>query len=306
MESLLITLVAVAGIAVMLSGASMMLYASSAKTKPIAKTVKRREGLIEDKSDEDNYWERYKAFWWNAVTDAGYSPTAGERMPYIVIGIGFAVFLSIWAILSLPILALFVAFAPGFGIFVVLGNKARSRSVLLESQLGGFLGSVGVGVESGQQPVTAVLNAIKETREPLRKDLSYLAASLENNVPAKEAFGHLRRLTPNPYLKELCGNMMLALADGSDISKSIEVLGKNVRANAKMRGDIKSKTSESRIGSVILLFAVPMGLGLSGTVPNPQEIWSSPLGMLIMAIALGLGIFAARFANKMAKKLESI
>ncbi len=308
MIALALTLSGVFGTLLLLAG----IYFSGGFTSGSApqlrfSTVKQREGLVLDSSDRDSLWGRYQKYWWDQCTNAGYSPTLGEYFGYGVIAASalFGVFSLL--IVGLPILSVFVCALPPFGASVFLGAKGRSRSVLMETQLGAFLSSVGVGVETGAQPVTALLGAIRETSDPLRTELSYLAASLNNNVPAKDALAQLRKITPNKFLKELCSNMILALADGSDVSKSIEILGKNVRVNAKMRGDIKSKTAESRIGSVGMLLCVPLGLALSWSVnDDPKATWNSPVGIVVLLMALGLGGLAAFIANKQSQRLESL
>jgi Flp pilus assembly protein TadB len=273
----------------------------------VAPVVKPKGGLINADNQEESLWVRYNNAWTKVGYGAGQSDTIAPRLGIIMIGVALVTMLLIFALTQIAVLALFVGLVPvGFG-WLMLSNKAAKRSVQIEKQMSSFVTSIYMYIQSGLQPVTAIVQAVDATPDPLKSELVPLVISLKNNENERVAFRKLRDRTSNPELKELCSNISIALAEGSDIGKQLMNLSETVRVKGELRGEIQNELQDPRMTAVIGFLSFFFFFAISWfSQEDAQEVWGTLMGTIILtgaSIAAGAGGF---WAYRIIKKAQDL
>jgi Flp pilus assembly protein TadB len=271
--------------------------------KSLAPRVTNKRGLIQDGDVKDSFVKRYMKAWERAAQGAGMSDGVAANMAAIMMVVSVMTGILIYAVTQVIVISVFVSLAPPAGFWLRLSSKASKRSVLIEKQMSAFVVSIHMYIQSGLQPVTAIMQAVDACPEPLKGELSYLVISLKNNENERTAFRKLRDRTTNPELKELCSNISIALAEGSDIGKQLMNLGETVRAKGELRGKIQNLLQDPRMTSVIGFLSFFVFFTISWfSQEDAQAVWSTLMGSLVLigcsAMAAGGGVWAFRIVKK--------
>jgi Flp pilus assembly protein TadB len=269
----------------------------------VAPIVSAKRGLVKEDSTKDPILVRYKNAWSHAAQGAGMSDAIANNMAVIMFVVSIMTALLVYASTQIIVLAVFVSLAPPAGFWLRLSGKAAKRSVLIEKQMSAFVVSIHMYIQSGLQPVTAIMQAVDACPEPLKGELSYLVISLKNNENERTAFRKLRDRTSNPELKELCSNISIALAEGSDIGRQLMNLGETVRAKGELRGRIQNLLQDPRMTSVIGFLSFFVFFAISWvSQEDAQATWSTLMGSIVLAgcsaAAAAGGIWAFRIVKK--------
>lgn len=269
----------------------------------LAPVVSPKRGLITGNTSDLSLWQKYNLAWQKATMGAGYSDVVARRMGLIVIGMAVVVALIVFGLTQVIVLALFVSLGPAAFLWLRLNGKAAKRSLLIEKQMSSFVVSIHMYIQSGLQPVTAIMQAVDACPNPLQSELTFLVVSLKNNENERTAFRKLRDRTTNPELKELCSNISIALAEGSDIGKQLMNLGETVRAKGELRGKIQNLLQDPRMTSVIGFLSFFIFFGISWfSQENAKATWSTLMGSIVLgacsAMAAAGGVWAFRIVKK--------
>lgn len=273
----------------------------------LAPVVDPKLGLITEGTVKMSLWQRYKMAWTKAGLAAGYTDSISNNLGYIVVAMAFIVASIIFALTQVIVLSVFVSLAPAAFLWLRVTTKASKRSLQIEKQMSSFVVSIHMYIQSGLQPVTAIMQAVEACPQPLQEELTYLVFALKNNENERLAFRKLRDRTTNPELKELCSNISIALAEGSDIGKQLMNLGETVRAKGELRGKIQNLLQDPRMTSVIGFLSFFVFFAISWfSQENAQETWSSLQGSLVLALLSCMAAAGGVWAFRIVKKVQEV
>lgn len=273
----------------------------------VAPVVHPKRGLIKETDKKVSFWARYAYAWKKASQGAGISDSIADKMGLISIISVLITALIVYALTGVIVLSVFVGAAPPAFLWLRLTGKAGKRSVMIEKQMSSFVVSIHMYIQSGLQPVTAIIQAVDATSEPLKSELTYLVIALKNNENERVAFRNLRDRTANPELKELCSNISIALAEGSDIGKQLMNLGETVRAKGELRGTIQNLMQDPRMTAVIGFLSFFLFFAISWfSQENARETWSGFLGSLVLLAASLMAAGGGWWAFRIIKKAASV
>lgn len=273
----------------------------------LAPVVNPKMGLMKEDTEKVSLWVKYNRAWQNAGRGAGYSDVVADNLGKIVIGMAGVVAAFVFALTGVVVLSIFVSLGPAAFVWLRVTSKAAKRSLQIEKQMSSFVVSIHMYIQSGLQPVTAIMQAVDACPEPLKSELTYLVVSLKNNENERVAFRKLRDRTANPELKELCSNISIALAEGSDIGRQLMNLGETVRAKGELRGKIQNLLQDPRMTSVIGFLSFFVFFAISWfSQPNSKETWSSLMGSIVLAVISGMAAAGGVWAFRIVKKAQEV
>lgn len=269
--------------------------------------VRSKEGLLKETDEKVGLWTKWMTAWEKASMGAGNSDIVASKMGIIVIVMSVIVAGITFALTGVIVLSVFVSLGPAAFLWLRLTGKAGKRSVQIEKQMSSFVVSIHMYIQSGLQPVTAILQAVEACPDPLKSELTYLVVALKNNENERTAFRNLRDRTANYELKELCSNISIALSEGSDIGKQLMNLGETVRAKGELRGKIQNLLQDPRMTAVIGFLSFFIFFIISWvSQPDAQAVWSTLLGSIVLAVASGMAAFGGWWAFRIIKKAASV
>ncbi len=276
-------------------------------TERVAPTVTQKQSLVSQNTDERSMLTKFNDLWAGLAFGAGYSEVVAFNLGKILVAICAVVGIAIFGATQIVPLAIFVGVVPmAFG-WLFLTGKGVKRSVKIEKQMSTFVTSIYMYIQSGLQPVTAIMQAVDATPEPLRAELVPLVISLKNNENERVAFRKLRDRTGNGELRELCSNISIALAEGSDIGRQLMNLSEVVRVKGELRAEIQSELQDPRMTSVIGFLSFFLFFGISWfSQEDAKALWSTLMGTILLSVAAGLAALGGFIAFRIIKKAQDV
>ncbi len=259
-------------------------------------TVRVGVGLVVDpaRTRRPSAWTRWLVGWRSAAQGAGFAATAG---PVIVLATVWPALGFVLAVLATgsPQFALFAAVLPLGLAWMWLDGRRQKRALVVEAQLSGFLTSFLMHVESGLEPVSAMLRAAESTPAQLRAVLRPLTDAIAAGVTPADALLELKGSTSNPVIDELCTNVRIAMRAGDGLVQQLAMLADHVRVTAETRSEAARELLSPRVMSMILVCMGPLTyLAIWGGMPEWHARWSADLlGQLALTAAFTLNAVGA-------------
>ena len=217
--------------------------------------------------------------------------------------------LGICLALGLAIFMLAVLVGAGLWPGLLLGALFASSPVLLllrtalvrrgkfENKLPEALDFLTRALRAGHSITVAMGMAANELADPIGSEFGIVFDEIGFGIPFDESMTAMARRVGSPDLDFLVVALLIQRETGGNLTELLEGLAKTVRERIKLKGKVRTLSSEGRF-SAILLGSLPFLLGFILSLLNPgymSVLWQTPQGHNIFRIGgvlLVLGFFA--------------
>lgn len=162
----------------------------------------------------------------------------------------------------------------------VVRFRRKRRTQMLETQMPRAFDCLANSLRTGRSLSTALEDAIQVCVDPLRGELSRLHDALELGTPLTDALDQFEQRVPGDQAGFLVAALKMQAKLGGDVSKSIDIVTKVVRARLEVQGQVKALSAEARMSGLVL-FALPI-FALVGIYMAADDyimtLWTDPLG----------------------------
>ncbi len=174
----------------------------------------------------------------------------------------------------------------------ILNFLRKTRHQKMVNQFADALDIIVRGVKSGL-PLNECIRIIsKESPEPLRKEFTSFADSLQMGTGLDRALNALYKRAPLQEINFFSIVLMIQSKAGGNLSEALGNLSSVIRARKMMREKVKALSSEAK-ASAMIIGALPFAVGTMVFFTTPDyimELFTTETGHVILAGAAGLMI----------------
>lgn len=173
-----------------------------------------------------------------------------------------------------------------------LENMKNRRTKKLNSQLPEALSIISNGLRAGYSIVQAMTVASKELQEPISQEFDKVIRDNSLGKPLEDALVDMANKVEDEDLGMFVTAMLIQRQVGGNLSEILESISRTIRERVKIRGEIKTLTSQSRFSAVVISI-MPIGLAVAIAMLNPAYIKilvESPIGVAMVVGAVILDI----------------
>lgn len=228
------------------------------------------------------------------------------RRQLVSLVIGIAVGLLLWSVTGWPIL---IAVAPlaAIGIPYLLGNAGEQKNIerleALETWTRGLSGLTIGGATSLEQTVLA---SVGSSPEPIRKEVSTLAARLNARWPTRTALRKLADDLADPTADLVVAHLLLAeRVRGAGLANALNDLAEIIFEEVKMRRAIEADRAKPRMSARIITI---MTVGILVLVPFLGEFvkpYQSTVGQVTLAVWVAIDVVLLLWLKRITKGSET-
>ena len=188
--------------------------------------------------------------------------------------------------LLLPVLGVAIASTP----FLWLSRQANQRSQAFGDKLPEALDYISRAMRAGHSLTSAIGMVGKEFPDPLGHEFNTVFNEISFGIPFNDAIGQLAERLQSSDLNFFVISLMIQHETGGNLTELLDGLAKTIRDRVKLRGKVRTLSSEGRISGVVL-GSMPFALAGILKLINPGYIsvlWTTPQGQTLIIIGGGL------------------
>ncbi|MSQ15515.1 MAG: secretion system protein [Dehalococcoidia bacterium] len=218
---------------------------------------------------------------------------------------GFLAGITNALIVGMPILFVIVfAFvgykAPNF----YVGRREAGRLNKFNDQLPDSVTLMANALRSGNSVLQAMELVSREAQPPTNDEFRRVVTETSLGIPAEDALNNLVRRMPSGDLDLLVTSMAVQREVGGNLAQLLESIGGTIRERVKMKGEIKTKTSQV-MGSAYIMTGLPVIIGfvlflLNGDFMRPMFSGC----FIVMPICAAMLLFGGFMAMKSIVAIE--
>ncbi len=207
----------------------------------------------------------------------------------VVIVLGLLYQVNPWVLL---LLATAIAGTPVLWLF----RQANQRRQAFENKFPETLDYISRAMRAGHSLTSAIDMVGKEFTAPIGHEFKTVSDETAFGIPFKDAVGRLADRVKSNDLNIFVISLMIQHETGGNLTELLDGLAKTIRERIKLRGKIRTLSSEGRL-SAWVLGSMPFALTGILTLINFEYIsvlWTTPRGQTLILIGGGLmtaGIF---------------
>lgn len=180
-------------------------------------------------------------------------------------------------------------------IFIESIRKKRAKQ--LNSQLPQALSLLSNGLRAGFSFPQAMAVVSREMEAPIADEFSKVLRDNSYGKNMNEALEDLAKRTDDEDLDIFITTLLIQMQVGGDLSEILDTISGTIRERVKLKGDVHTLTSQSRMSAVIIGI-MPIAIAGAIFMLNPEYIgtlFSDPLGLMMLgtsAVMMMIGIIA--------------
>jgi len=189
-----------------------------------------------------------------------------------------------------PLLLLVLAVAITGTPVLWLLRQANQRRKAFEDKLPEVLDHLSRALRAGQSLTSAMGSVAREFPDPIGTEFKTVFDEISFGISFKDAIGQLAERVQSNDLNFFVISLMIQHETGGNLTELLDGLAKTIRERFKLRGKIRTLSSEGRI-SALVLGSMPFALIGILMLINPGYIsllWTTPQGRTLLLIAGGL------------------
>jgi len=203
--------------------------------------------------------------------------------------------LGIVALTAAPTLAVGVVFtglAAALPVLVVRTLRRR-RLKAFEAQLPDTLNLLAGSLRAGYSFLQGLEAVVKETSEPMARELRRVLAEARLGRPLEDALGDVALRMESRDFDWSVLAIRIQREVGGNLAELLQTVAETMVQRSRLRGEVKALTAEGRISGIIMGL-LPVGLGLFMFTASPTYIddlfgsvtgWAMVIGSAVMAAA---------------------
>lgn len=219
------------------------------------------------------------------LVQAGY-PTITPRMLLVGCTMAFLlVFLFVYAVVSVPMIALCFAVMAAWGPYAVVRMRARSRRNRLRELWPDAVDNITSAVRAGMSLPEAVAQLGHRGPEELRPAFDAFAQDYRITGRFHDCLDRLKERLSDPVGDRLIESLRIAReVGGSDLGRLLRTLSEFLREDARTRAELETRQSWT-VNAARLAVAAPwIVLALLATRPESVRAYSSATGALVLLV----------------------
>ncbi|NTU67914.1 MAG: type II secretion system F family protein [Chlorobiaceae bacterium] len=229
-----------------------------------------------------------------------HSPISAGRL----VGIMLA-FFTVVVVLGLlrqanPLLMLVLAVAIAGTPVLWLRRKASRRRQAFGDKLPEAIDYISRALRAGHSLSTAIGMLGKEFPDPIGHEFKAVSDEILFSIPFKDAMGQLADRVQSNDLNFFVISLMIQHETGGNLTELLDGLAKTMRERVKLRGKIRTLSSEGRV-SALILGGMPFVLTGILLFINPvyiSTLWTTPQGQNLISIGGGLMVVGFLLLNR--------
>jgi len=238
----------------------------------------------------------------NLVRRAHSSLSAGR-----LLGIMLALFtlVLVWGLLrqTNALLLLLLAVAISYTPVLWLSRKANKRSQTFGDKLPETLDYISRAMRAGHGLTSALGMVSKEFPDPIGHEFKKVFDEISFGIPFKDAISQLGDRVQNTDLNFFVISVLIQHETGGNLTEVLDELARTVRERVKLRGKIRTLSSEGR-SSAWILGSMPFAFAGIITLINPHymtPLWTTPQGHNLILIGAGLMAVGSFLLNRISQ-----
>lgn len=219
-----------------------------------------------------------------------HSPLTARRLMSLILGLFLLIvvpgLLRQTNLLLLLVLAVSCASAP----ILWLSRQARQRRQAFGNKLPEALDYISRAMRAGHSLTSAIGMVGKEFTDPIGHEFKTVFDEITFGIPFKDALDQLADRVQSNDLNFFVISLMIQHETGGNLTELLDGLAKTMRERFKLRGKIRTLSSEGR-ASAWILGSMPFALAAILTILNPRYmslLWTTPQGQTLILIGSGL------------------
>ena len=188
--------------------------------------------------------------------------------------------------LLLPVLAIAIAGTP----LLWLSREASQRHLAFEGKLPEAIDYISRALRAGHSLTSAIGMVGKEFPDPIGHEFKTVFDEIGFGIPFKDAISKLADRVQSNDLNFFVISLMIQHETGGNLTELLDGLTKTMRERFKLRGKIRTLSSEGR-ASTLILGSMPFVIAVILTLINPgyvSVLWTTPQGQTLILIGAGL------------------
>jgi len=195
-----------------------------------------------------------------------------------------------------PLFLLALAAAVACTPLLWLSQRAKKRVQAFENKLPETLDFISRALRAGHSLTSALGEVGKEFSAPIGPEFKTVSDQMAFGIPFKDALGQLAVRVQSNDLNFFVTSLMIQHETGGSLAELLDGLANTIRERFKLRGKVRTLSSEGR-ASAWILSGMPFVLAGVIALINPGYIsllWTTPQGqklILIGFVLMAFGIF---------------
>ena len=189
-----------------------------------------------------------------------------------------------------PLLLFMLAAAIASTPVLWLIRKASKRCKAFEDKLPETLDYISRALRAGQSLTSAIGMLHMEFPDPIGQEFKTVSDEISFGIPFKDAFDHLSERMQSNDLNFFVISLVIHHETGGNLTELLDGLAKTIRERSKLRGKIRTLSSEGR-ASAWVLGSLPFAFAAIITFISPDYLSvfrSAPQGHTLILISGGL------------------
>jgi tight adherence protein B len=182
-------------------------------------------------------------------------------------------------------------------------RRRMARVSQFQDQLEGALRTLAGGLRVGLGIRQALILVGEQSRDPVRHEFIRLVGLTNVGMSILDAFDQLALRMTNPETSMLTRVIRVQSQTGGDLASVLDNLAGTIRDRRRLRRRVSAITSQGR-ATGWLLGVLPLGVGGFVALTQPMlraGMVTTPIGRILLAVALGLDALAVFTLMKMTK-----
>jgi tight adherence protein B len=233
------------------------------------------------------------------LVQRAHSPLTARRIMGLMLAFFMVVMVLGLVLQTNPLLLLTLAVAVASTPVLWLSHQARQLNNAFADQLPDTLDYISRALRAGHSLTVALGMVGKEFPGITGNEFKAVFDEISFGIPFKEAIGHLADRIPGNDVNFFVIALIIHHETGGNLTEILDGLAKTMRERIKLRGKIRTLSSEGR-ASAWVLGSMPFVTAGMFTLLNPDymsPLWSTPEGQRLVLICAGLmiiGLFVLR------------
>jgi len=182
-------------------------------------------------------------------------------------------------------------------------RKIRLRTEKFNDGLPDMIVTIIGSLRSGYSFAQAFKTVVEECESPVRDEIGLLLKELNYGISMEDALNNLNHRMASNDLELMVQAVLVQRQVGGNLAGILEIILETIRERNRIQRQVQTLTAQGRMSGRVI-GALPVGLGGMIYLINPEYImglFSSPIGVIIVAVGLVSGIIGFILINKLTK-----
>ena len=182
-------------------------------------------------------------------------------------------------------------------------RKIRLRTEKFNDGLPDMIVTIIGSLRSGYSFAQAFKTVVEECESPVREEIALLLKELNYGISMEDALNNLNHRMASNDLELMVQAVLVQRQVGGNLAGILEIILETIRERNRIQRQVQTLTAQGRMSGRVI-GGLPVALGGMIYLINPEYImglFSSPIGVIIVAVGVVSGIIGFILINKLTK-----